>query len=292
MAEITKRRKGELVRAVFKVLLDASDGLPAAEVLRRVEQIVPPTPFEQEDYPKRPGTRRFEKIIRFSTITSTKAGWLLKSDGRWSVTPLGRDAYNKYPTPEAFIDEAWRLYQAWKGGQPQAEEEEPEADEVETSVALEEAEDSARNQIREHLERMPPFVFQKLVAALLKGMGYNVPYVAEPGPDRGVDIIAFSDPLGVNPPRIKVQVKRQQSSVTAEKLRSFMSTISDVDAGIFICTGGFTGDAQEEARHDKRRITLLNLDDLVSLWITYYPKIGEAERQMLPLRAVHFLALD
>jgi len=294
MAEITKRRTGELARAVFKILLDAPDGLPSAAVMRRMEKVCPPTPFEEQDYAKHPGTRRYESLIRFSTITSVKAGWLLKVDGRWSLTPLGKEAYAKYTTPESFRGEARLLYQAWKRGRPKpAEEEEPEEEEeVQTSIAVEQAEDAARTQIREHLERMPPFDFQNLVAALLKGMGYYVPYVASPGPDRGVDIIAFSDPLGVHPPRIKVQVKRQGSTINAEKLRAFLSTISDVDAGIFICTGGFTSDAQEEARHDKRRITLLNLDDLVRLWITHYDRIAAADRQMLPLRAVHFLALE
>lgn len=32
MAEITGRRRGELVRGVFKVLMDNPDGLPAAQV--------------------------------------------------------------------------------------------------------------------------------------------------------------------------------------------------------------------------------------------------------------------
>jgi len=38
-------------------------------------------------------------------------------------------------------------------------------------------------------------------------MGYHVAWVAPPGPDGGVDVIAQSDPLGINGPRIKVQVK-------------------------------------------------------------------------------------
>lgn len=41
MAEITARRQGELVRGVFAVLKDAPEGLPAAQVLKAVEQIVP-----------------------------------------------------------------------------------------------------------------------------------------------------------------------------------------------------------------------------------------------------------
>jgi len=44
VAEITVRRRGELVRGVFAALMDKPDGLPAAQVLKAVEQIVPPSP--------------------------------------------------------------------------------------------------------------------------------------------------------------------------------------------------------------------------------------------------------
>ena len=57
MAEVTRRRLGELQRAVFSVLLDKADGLPAQDVLRSAEAICPATEFENEDYPKRPSCR-------------------------------------------------------------------------------------------------------------------------------------------------------------------------------------------------------------------------------------------
>ena len=74
MTEITRRRVGELQRGVFKILLEHSDGLPAKEILDRLGGLVPPTDFERSEYPKRPRVRRFEKIVRFSTIAPVKAG--------------------------------------------------------------------------------------------------------------------------------------------------------------------------------------------------------------------------
>jgi restriction system protein len=53
---------------------------------------------------------------------------------------------------------------------------------------------------------MAPYDFQDLVAALLEAIGYHVLWVAPPGPDKGVDIIAGSDQLGIEDPRINVQV--------------------------------------------------------------------------------------
>lgn len=39
------------MRGVFEVLMDKADGLPAAQVLKTVEQLVPPSEFERETYP-------------------------------------------------------------------------------------------------------------------------------------------------------------------------------------------------------------------------------------------------
>ena len=93
MAEITARRRGELVRKVFEVLLQHPDGLPAKDVLEWVERNIPITDYERSDYPNSPGVRRFEKIVRFSTIAAVKAGWLVKEKGRWTLTDEGRKAY-------------------------------------------------------------------------------------------------------------------------------------------------------------------------------------------------------
>ena len=291
MAGTARKRRGEIVRAVFQVLLDEPEGLPAQEVLKRVETICPPNAFEQQDYAKKPGVRRYEKTVRFSTISSVKAGWLLKTNGRWLVSPLGKEAYTKFSNPEAFIDEAWRLYKAWEGTRaPAIEEEVDEGEEEAVSTTLEEAEESAWSGIRDYIAKMPPYKFQDLVAGLLRAMGYHISWIAPPGPDRGLDIVAFSDPLGAQAPRIKVQVKRQDQSVNAEKFRSFLSTIGESDVGIFVCSGGFTSDAETEARHEKRRVTLIKLEDLVELWIKHYDRLAEEDRQRLPLRPVYFLA--
>ena len=100
MAEITKRRTGELLRGVFKILVTDYDGLRANELLKRLEQEIPPTPFEKSDYPSSPGVRHFEKIARFPTIGPIKAGWLEKSKGRWTLTGLGKKAFKAFPELE------------------------------------------------------------------------------------------------------------------------------------------------------------------------------------------------
>ena len=53
-----------------------------------------------------------------------------------------------------------------------------------------------------------------------------------------------------------------------------MAVLGDSDVGIFVSTGGFTRDAQDEARRqERRRIMLLDLKRLFDLWVEYYDKI-------------------
>jgi restriction system protein len=290
LAEITRRRVGELERGVFKILLDHPDGLPAKELLERLESVVPPTEFEKSEYPKRPGVRRYEKIVRFATIAPVKAGWLIKSKGRWTATEEGRKAYERIQDPEKFEREAGRLYKQWAESRPDtAAEVGDEGPDV--SSTFEEAEEAAWSEIENYMQNMPPYDFQNLVAALLRAMGYHVSWIAPPGPDKGMDILAHTDPLGTSVPRIKVQVKRRADKISADGLRSFMAILGDQDVGIFVSTGGFTADASSEARtQERRKVTLIDSEKLFDLWVENYDKIEESDKRLLPLKPVYYLA--
>ncbi len=290
MAEITRKRVGELLRKVFEVLKEHPDGLPAKEVLERVEKSLTLTDFEKSNYPSRPNVRRFEKIVRFSTIPTVKAGWLLKSKGQWTVTEEGKQAYTQFQDPERFAREARRLYQEWAASQPEPP---TEIDEEAPDVAstFEEAEETAWGEIQRYLQTMNPYDFQNLVAALLRAMGYHVSWVSPPGADKGIDILAHTDPLGTMVPRIKVQVKRREGKISVGGLRSFMAVLGEEDVGIFVSLGGFTSDAENEARtQEKRKITLVGLERLFDLWVQHYDKLPETEKQLLPLKPVYYLA--
>lgn len=268
--------------------------MTAADVLAEVERRVPPTPFENETYPKRPTECRYPKIVRFATIGPVKAGWLVKDSGRWSITDEGRRAYESFTDRAELMIESSRLYRVWKRQQPIDDAGEGDEDEAggESAIALEEAEESAASAIRKYLAAMPPYEFQNLVAALLRAMDYHVLWVAPPGPDQGIDVIASSDPLGTGTPRIKVQVKQQPDTrIAVDGLRAFMAVLGDQDVGIFISAGGFTREAQREARAQERRtLTLIDLDQLVRLWIEHYENLRDTDRLRLPLRPVFFLA--
>lgn len=159
------------------------------------------------------------------------------------------------------------------------------------SVRFEEAGEQAWAEVSQFLRAINPHDFQDLVADLLRAMSSHVIWVSPPGKHGGVDILAWPDALGTRPPRIKVQVKRQQQAVSVDGLRSFMALLGDGDVGLFICSGGFTKDAETEAcTQEKRRISLIGLEKLFDLWNEHDDKLTERARRRFPLRSIRFLA--
>lgn len=299
MSAIPTERKAQFLRKLFEILAQAPDGLQAKDAIERVQREIPLTEHEQGFYES--GPQRFEKIVRFSTITAVKAGWMTKSKGLWFITETGRAALRQYPGPEEFRKAARLLYGQWRKAQPKSAATLPDTDSdledeatgEEASITFEKAEEQAWAEIENYLRKMPPYDFQELVADLLRAMGYHVSWVAPPGKDGGIDILAWTDPLGTRPPRIKVQVKRLNSTTSVDGLRAFLAVLGNDDVGLFVSTGGFTRDAEQEARtQENRKITLVDLDRLFDLWVEHYHKLSDTARQRLPLRPLYFLSPD
>jgi restriction system protein len=297
MPEVTKARTGQFVRKLFEILLAKPEGMRASEALAVLAKAVHLTEYEAGEYES--GGRRFEKIVRFATVDCVKAGWLVKEKGVWSITEQGAQAYHAIKDPEQFYRQAVKLYWQWKKAQPAAEgsgggdnDDIDETVEKSASITLEKAEESAWDEIEAYLSTMNEYDFQKLVGSLLTAMGYHVGWIAPPGKDGGVDLLAFTDPLGTRPPRIKVQVKRnlKSSKIDVTGLRSFMAVLGEDDVGLFVALSGFTKDAEWEARQSHRRITLLDANSLMDLWTAHYGKLDDSARRRLPLRPVWFLA--
>ncbi len=294
MADVTRRRTGELLRELFVILMGAPSGVQARDALKELETRVKLTEYEAGDYES--GGRRFERIVRFSTVDCVKAGWMVKNKGIWSVTEAGKAAFVELTDPEVFYKRATKLYHEWASTRPDADPDTQVEAEDETSgkaarITLEEAEEQAWIEIEQYLRAMKPYDFQDLVADLLTAMNYHVAWVAPPGKDGGIDILAWPDPLGTRPPRVKVQVKRQIQAVNVEGIRSFMAVLGEDDVGLFVSLGGFTKDAEHEARtQEKRKVTLIGLDKLFDLWVAHYPALKDEARQRLPLRPIYFLS--
>jgi restriction system protein len=91
------------------------------------------------------------------------------------------------------------LYYQWRDKQPKETADAAEEFQAEictseraadASNTLEEAEETAWKEIEEYIQAINPYDLQKLVAALLRAMGYHIARISPRGPDKGVDILA------------------------------------------------------------------------------------------------------
>lgn len=125
----------------------------------------------------------------------------------------------------------------------------------------------------------------EFIAHLLNLMSYKTS-VSEPGPDRGIDIIAYKDDLGVEPPRIIVQVKSSDGESNERVVSELYGKVSDKEFGLFISLGGFNKNAQAFA-FGKYNLRLIDGYDLVELIYKYYDKLGGKYKGLIPLRKVY-----
>lgn len=128
---------------------------------------------------------------------------------------------------------------------------------------------------------------QELVAGLLRGVGYKT-IVSAKGPDRGRDITASPDGLGLENPKIIVEVKHRSGQMGSDKIRSFTGGLRPGDKGLYISTGGFTKDAKYEAERSNSPLTLIDSDLLVNLILQYYDNFDPEARALIPLTKIYW----
>lgn len=286
---VTSERTGHILHQLFTVLAENPDGIQARDAIETTAGRMKLTEHEKGEYEK--GGRRFDKILRFASIFTVNAGWMRKQNGIWTITDEGTKALKQYSADD-FYRSATKKYRDRKKEQPEDEVILEEADQTtEANITLEEAEEQAWTEISTYLENIEPYRLQDLVAALLEAMGYHVSWIAPPGKDGGIDLLAWNDPLGTKPPRIKVQVKRRKDNIKVEEMRAFLSLINEEDVGLFVTTGGFTKEADNLVRsQERRKVTLIDSQRLVALWIEYNDKLEKDKRNLLPLKPIYFLA--
>ena len=160
-------------------------------------------------------------------------------------------------------------------------------------LLLRSAEGDARAEIEGFLSAMSPYDFQDLVATLLRAMGFTIAFVSGRGTDGGTDILAYPDPLGVQTPHVRVQVKHRTDKVGREEVAALRGIICQGrEVGLFVSSGGFTSDAVREARNGAVHIGLMDWEGVLGKWLTHYAGMQEEDRRLLKLRPVYFLASE
>jgi restriction system protein len=282
--------------ATFKILKEAGGEMRGKDVVDKIRETVTFDEYESHRYEKT-GYIRWESILHFYTIDCMKAGFLRKNKGTWILTEEGEKAIKL--GQEKLLVTATKLYREWDGKRKTGAIEEgileEDITEVNTSQAqkaiLSQYEEEAYNGIRNFIVSKNPYEFQDLVAGLLIAMGYYISEIAQRGPDGGIDIIAFTDPLGTKQPRIIVQVKhRPNDNVSSDEVQKLAGTLKrNTDVGIFVTSGNFSKPAIKEARESREHIELIDFNRLTSLWQEYYSKMNDEQKNLLPLHPIYFL---
>jgi restriction system protein len=285
--------------AAFKILQENGGELRGKEVVEKIRTSVDFNAYEKHRYEKT-GNVRWESILHFYTIDCMKAGFLRKSKGVWVLTNEGEEAIKL--GPEKLLSTVTEIYKKWKATRKKknpidAEEDEDDIEEITTDqeqaqqARIDQLEENAISGIRNFILRKNPYDFQDLVASLLYAMGYHISDVAKRGPDGGIDIIAYNDPLGTTQPRIIVQVKHKPTSkISSDEIQKLAGTLKRAsDVGIFVTSGDFSKPAEKEARNSREHIELIGFDRLVALWTEYYPKMDDEQKNRLPLHPIYFL---
>lgn len=141
--------------------------------------------------------------------------------------------------------------------------------------------------IEDRIARLDWQEMQELVAGILRAMGY-VATVAAEGSDRGVDIFASPDGLGLQEPRIFVEVKHRTGSMGADELRKFLGGRRSGDRCLYVSTGGFTKEARYEADRATVPLTLVTLPRLRELLLQHYEQLDPETRTLVPLQRLYW----
>jgi len=167
---------------------------------------------------------------------------------------------------------------------------EPEADEAEFDSIRQEVIGRSHEFIKDLVQKLDWDEMQELVAGILRAMGYKTT-VSPKGSDRGKDIVASPDGLGLDQPRIRVEVKhRPKDQMGAPQVRSFIGALRQNDKGLYVSSGGFSREAHYEAERAQVPVTLLDLDDVVGLLTQHYENVDINTRTLVPLRKVYWPA--
>ncbi len=142
--------------------------------------------------------------------------------------------------------------------------------------------------VKDRILKLAADEMEQLVATLLRAMGYKA-RVTPTGPDRGRDVIASPDGLGLQQPRIIAEVKhRPRDSMGAQQIRSFLGALRSSDCGLYVSTGGFTKEAMYEAERSSVPVTLVDVDELATLVVDNYEGFNAEGRTLLPLTRVYW----
>ena len=164
----------------------------------------------------------------------------------------------------------------------------------EQSEALPNLSQLAHDQIVAHIQaRFSGHALVDLVNAVLRADSW-VTRPSPPGADGGVDILAGRGSLGLDEPRLCVQVKSQNSPADVTVYRTLQGTMQTFNAqqGLLVCWGGFNKVVLTEARTGHFSVRLWDSGDLVEAIYRTYERLPAEVQAELPLKRGWMLVVE
>ncbi|MGB1091269.1 MAG: restriction endonuclease [Oceanobacter sp.] len=216
-----------------------------------------------------------------------KVDWLGKVS-RDSLSAAIRNTLGSTLTLFALNDDCIKELQSSLEGKPTANTD-SEVIETELEQVKDEVISRSHELIKDLLQALDADEMEQMMASVLRAMGFKTK-VSPKGPDRGVDILASPDGLGLTTPRIKVEVKHRKGAMGSQAIRSFIGALRDGDSGLYLSTGGFSKEARYEAERSTMQLTLVDMDDLADLIVTHYESFDVEGRTLMPLVRLYWPA--
>ncbi len=154
-------------------------------------------------------------------------------------------------------------------------------------------EEVAQDEIAKRLqEDFKGHELSELIEALLTAEGY-VCRNSPPGADGGVDILAGRGPLGMDSPKLVVQVKSQNSAVSDVAVQQLHGALDRfrADQALLVTFGGVTGPAKAFLDTQYFKVRVWTLDDILAAVYKHYDSLSSEMKARLPLKRI-WIPLD
>lgn len=166
--------------------------------------------------------------------------------------------------------------------------EEDDVDEPELHTDIVEV---ARDQIRSRIaEEFSGHDLTTLVTAMLEAEGFTCT-MSPPGADGGIDIVAGRGLLGMDAPRLIVQVK-SGGQVGDPVVRDLSGVVhgQNADQGLLVAWGGLSKQARSTVQSQQFRMRVWTAEDVIDGVLRTYESLPEEIRARIPLKRVWMLA--
>jgi len=282
---ISKEHIDHLFKPLFTFLWSSPDGRYINEIIEYIEKNCDLSEFELGHYSFAPYLRRYEIIIRVGIIPLVKTGWLAKTNsGRLYITNTGRDKAKQFKSADQFFKQAISYYDQWRDGQ-----------DVHTlllsPVIYQDAQEKAYEQYKNYIRSLDTNDIKRVLTNLFSVLGYYIISDQSMQFKTGhVDFVASKNQMGIDAPKVFVQMNCTSTPTSAEEIYAFASFISEKNLGTCFSLSGFPADIHSKLLNKNlHHIGLIDLESLYTLWLNNIEKMSYESMQILPFKRVYFL---